>query len=362
MKKETICVCLDTSFIEGQNFLEGHKLRELGNLSRVGEIKLVIAKIVLNEVKSRFKKNIKQINDSISAFKSKLNKEGKAIKNLDLSENYLKIPVIDARKAIDEFKEKLDGFISYNNIEVIDAPGINVNDILEDYFEEKPPFHNEKKKHEFPDAIIIKTYESYFQGIGIAGNFFSKDKDLLAYRSKSLNIVEDESQFIFSLIKAYQSRLEKQETLNQIEKLFKSQKEVLEKQAAATIESELTNRYWPLNNDFDFEEFTNLEILKSELGDYSIVFLNFTGARLESSLTLHFRATVKFNDFSMATYDKETEEWMGLQTRDKDILFNESIPVELTVDNNPVAGQFYSKIRLNTIDTLRYIQLSKYLV
>jgi hypothetical protein len=50
MKKETKYVCLDTSFIESQNFLEGHKFRELGNLNRLGEIKLLISEIVYKEV------------------------------------------------------------------------------------------------------------------------------------------------------------------------------------------------------------------------------------------------------------------------------------------------------------------------
>jgi len=68
---------------------------------------------------------------------------------------------LNVKKAADEFKEKLDGFISYHQIEIIESKEINIYDVLDDYFLGKPPFHNEKKKHGFPDAIIIRTYESY---------------------------------------------------------------------------------------------------------------------------------------------------------------------------------------------------------
>lgn len=88
MKKEIKYVCLDTSFIESQNFLEGHKFRELGNLSRIGEIKLLISEIVYKEVIIRFKKNINQTNEIIDAFKTKLSKDGKVIKNLSRRANF----------------------------------------------------------------------------------------------------------------------------------------------------------------------------------------------------------------------------------------------------------------------------------
>ena len=98
MKTETKYVCLDTSFIESQNFLEGHKFRELGNLNRLGEIKLLISEIVYKEVIIRFRKNVSQANEIINSLKTKLNKDGKAIKNLLNSETYFKIPLIECKK------------------------------------------------------------------------------------------------------------------------------------------------------------------------------------------------------------------------------------------------------------------------
>lgn len=360
MKKETKYVCLDTSFIESQNFLEGHKFRELGNLNRLGEIKLLISEIVYKEVIIRFKKNILETNALISSFKTKLNKDGKAIKNLDNSENYFKIPSLDINKATDEFKEKLDGFITYHEIEIIESKEINIYEILDDYFLDKPPFHGEKKKHEFPDAIIIKTYENYLNSLNTKAYFFSKDKDILAYKSESLYIIENDSGLIYSLIKSYQARLEKKDILDQIEKLYQEHKEALECEAGAIIKDELETKYWPLNDDYEFEELLNPTINKISLGDYSIIFLNFTMARLESNIMLEFEADINFKDYSKATYDKELEEWRGIENKSKHISFKELIPVELTIDNNPAGGRHYADIKLASINTFKYINLSKY--
>jgi PIN domain len=360
VKKETKYVCLDTSFIESQNFLEGHKFRELGNLNRLGEIKVLISEIVYKEVVIRFKKNIGQANEIINSLKTKLGKDGKAIKNLSNSETYFKIPTIDAKKAVDEFKEKFDDFISYHQIEIIESKQLNIYDILDDYFLEKPPFHNEKKKHEFPDAIIIKTYETYLDSIGVTGNFFSKDKDILGYKSKSLNITDDDSGFIYSLIKSYQSKQEKKDILDQIEKLFQNSRESIEAQTRAIIEADLLHKYWPLNDDHEFEELLNPVIHKTLLGDYSIVFLNFLMARLETNIELEFEADICFKDYTKATFDKEKEEWSGIENQNKHIVFKNLIPIELTVENNPVAGRFYSDIRLEQVNTFKYINISKY--
>jgi hypothetical protein len=225
---------------------------------------------------------------------------------------------------------------------------------------EKPPFHKDKKKHEFPDAIIIRRYETYLDSIAATGNFFSKDKDILAYKSKCLDITDNDSGFIYSLIKSYQSKQEKKDILAQIENIFRNSREAIEAQARAIIEADLLHKYWPLNNDYEFEELLNPVIHKTMLGDYSVVFLNFLMARLETNIELEFEADICFKDYSKASFDKEKEEWSGIENRTKHVSFKKSIPIELTVENNPVAGRFYADIRLEPVNTLKYINISKY--
>lgn len=61
--------------------------------------------------------------------------------------------------AVDKFNE----YIKDLQFTILDSAGVEINQIMDDYFHFRPPFeNNEKKKNEFPDAIMIAKIKNEF--------------------------------------------------------------------------------------------------------------------------------------------------------------------------------------------------------
>ncbi len=73
------------------------------------------------------------------------------------------LQVPDKEKASESALSYLERFLSSLKITILDSASVNVDNILGDYFQKRPPFENsEKKKSEFPDAVIAAQIRNSF--------------------------------------------------------------------------------------------------------------------------------------------------------------------------------------------------------
>lgn len=159
-----IAVFIDTNvFDECKYHLEGTSLLNiLRKFADNEKVSLYTSNIVLGEARKHIKHNV------ISSYEL-LNKQIKEMRKL-ISPSLLKetsfaqcyeIPQNNGFEdvAVIKFNEYLEEL----NFTILDNTGVDVNQIIDDYFQIRPPFvNNEKKKNEFPDAIMIAKIKNQF--------------------------------------------------------------------------------------------------------------------------------------------------------------------------------------------------------
>lgn len=165
MIKYPIYVTLDTNILDAANFDFNEKstLQLLVNYVKKGKVKVVLSNIVVKEAE----KHIAQRGVTVCSLMRKLRAE--ALKTatdyqikqlglghiLDLSTDKAEI----SQKSID----LLHKYIADLDAEILDTRKIDLDAIIDDYFEIRAPFQiGEKKRKEFPDAFIANQIRERF--------------------------------------------------------------------------------------------------------------------------------------------------------------------------------------------------------
>lgn len=159
-----IAVFIDTNIFDGCKYhLDGRSpLFILKKFADNKKVKLYINDIVLGEARKHIKENV------IKSYEL-LRKNSKEMRKL-LSPSLIKetsfFPFYEIpqnasfeENAVANFNQYLEDL----NFIVLDNSGVDANQIIDDYFQFRPPFeNNEKKKNEFPDAFMIAKIKSCF--------------------------------------------------------------------------------------------------------------------------------------------------------------------------------------------------------
>lgn len=189
-------IVLDTNIFgkkECYNFKSGKIAGIIKNLSNYSNIHIYIPDIVVNELKSHISENIYSVYNKMEKGYLK---------------NYCKDKINDAVK---ENYNELDLFIITSKIEVINcSENLNVSDVNNWYFNRIPPF-SEKKKEEFPDAMIISSIMNYFKDFQDRVIIISEDNDVKEAINKHTNfeIIQNLSPLLEELFEFTDAQTEK---------------------------------------------------------------------------------------------------------------------------------------------------------
>lgn len=164
--KYPVSVFLDTNiFISCRyDFNENVSLYLLKKYASDNKVKIYISNIVYREVEKHIRFDVLQ---AIRSFKKAQEEASKA-----LSQNILlNFSSLLSKKGRKEQKEKVTDliikmfrdFLKDSGAMDLDNNGVNIEEILDNYFDSKPPFEEkQEKKYEFPDAIIISKLKNQF--------------------------------------------------------------------------------------------------------------------------------------------------------------------------------------------------------
>lgn len=165
MFKYPLAVTIDTNIFDAAKFDLGDAstLRILENYVKSGKIKVILSDIVVRESKKHIADQVKKVCGIVrTARTDALNISTEhLIGTIGLNE-ILRI-VKNKNELISKGEEMFDDFLRTINAEILGADLIDVDSILSDYFETRPPFEEgEKKKSEFPDAFIVQQIRKRF--------------------------------------------------------------------------------------------------------------------------------------------------------------------------------------------------------
>ena len=210
MQLVTKNVFIDTEVFQKYIFDFNHTtLQSFARLCKENKLFHLTTSVAKREIESNIKSRIADALDSLKRFR----RNARILEKID-DDNFKPLftkvneDVLQAR-AMAVFNE----FLVNSNARILGAKPINVEDILDLYFERKAPFGTGKKKSEFPDAISL---QALLHGIGDNKSYvISSDKDMKDFCNtvdslisidtldKLLDLYNEHESIITQLVKKY---------------------------------------------------------------------------------------------------------------------------------------------------------------
>lgn len=153
-------ITLDTSIFDAQGLrLESGLLKQLEQF-RDSATKFILSEIVKKETISHLTEKAKEAHSNIDK-SLKQAKEHWHIKDEELEK--IKNSIFGDYKAQEFTFERFSNFEKATSLQIINAQdNVMIGDLIEKYFQAKPPFSETgKKKNEFPDAIALISLENW---------------------------------------------------------------------------------------------------------------------------------------------------------------------------------------------------------
>ncbi|WP_316800202.1 PIN domain-containing protein [Pedobacter frigidisoli] len=316
MPKVTIKnIALDTSFIEGQNFLAGNILYNIADLGKKGIANIYITDIVYREVLARFSTRILEENNKINSVRKTIHGSLRVLKNFADYKEYFTLPEINLETIRQDFKGRFDKWIDEANVIIIDTEDMAIGRIFNDYFENNPPFGSGEKKHEFPDAFSFLALGDHFKKFDMKCYFVSHDKDFDKIKNPHIIPVKDITDKIDILLRLEQEQLA--DILKLIDNAFIKEKVKLQKEASELINSFLENSVSNRGgiNGMEIDVVEKIDLSDVEFTEYNITFIGKDSARIECLGNFAYEIIIAVEDNTEAFYDKEDDIYFGTKHR-----------------------------------------------
>lgn len=325
-------ISLDTSFFEQNNFLVGGKIKELAELCKKGVAKIFITDITYRETIERFRKNLVLSDEKTKKPKEQLATNARVLRNFPEMKGYFDFPTIDVDNLLTRFNNDFDNWLKENKAIIIPTEHITIKVVFDDYFNNRQPFKEGEKKHEFPDAFTLKALVDYFSSKKEKSYILSADKDILEYKSKTLIPTEDTSLLFDLIIRTTPEKIE-EKAIELLEDEFKISKTFLEKDTREMIERAIEDE---IGSTYEIDELRidsvqHIDISDIDLNSFSIVSLNTTDktAKLECYITFSFDVSFSADDYSESWYDKEDGIYHFVESKTFHIQDRYDIPVTI---------------------------------
>ncbi len=318
MFKYPLAVTIDTNIFDAAKYdlSEDSTIRLLQNYVKEGTIKVVLSNIVVRESKKHLEKQVNKVCSVSRKLRSELLKESTPYLIEHIGLNKLLEIERDKASLVKKSEELFDGFLSDIKAEILNNDLIDLDIIINDYFEINPPFEEgEIKRKEFPDAFIANQIRKRFDGtedVAIVSNdngfknackeaknhfFFNSlgdlynaiNKEKKAY-TETINIIKEIQFRISSVVSEYISNNENIDVIG------------------------LSHDRDGIETGYDYDE-TYLE----NLGDTSFFIHSVDQISEKTSIvTLNCSADISVNcyydDYDNAPWDSETKEYVFVDT------------------------------------------------
>lgn len=186
MSKQYNALTIDTCTIEGCKFnFNGNLLKSL-NQFKNSPINIVISEVVDQEIRKHLAHKFQIARDNTRKLKVYFQDIGWNNEKINaLLSNLEQTPVDFADTVIEEFYDE-------NDIVIIPSIYADISKIVRMYFNQEAPFET-SKKHEFPDAIALKSIEKWAHDKNKKVLVVSSDNGWIKYTDSSENLTGTKS-------------------------------------------------------------------------------------------------------------------------------------------------------------------------
>lgn len=331
--KKPLNITFDTNIFDENSFdlSENSTLSQLVKYVNQGEVNVFLSNIVREEMQQHCSEYARLISSKIRRTRSEIQQ---GILSNDKTKEYHKVSdsfveaigysyilqVPDKEKASELALSYLERFLSSLKITILDSASVNVDNIFGDYFQKRPPFENsEKKKSEFPDAVIAAQIRNSFSTENPI-IVITKDTGLIdALKAATYCSVFSSLKELFDHISKLK---EEEEYYNAIKTINQLIPEVIQK-IQCILEDEPDN-YITLNGlDYDRKgivsgfEYEDISYSNIKVNDVSFFSLDYYDQE-KISTTLRCNVTVSaacsYDDYDHAIWDSEEKDYFFLDT------------------------------------------------
>jgi len=320
---QTRNVFLDTEVFVAENFfLQTHKLKELCKLATEGKIQLLMSTVTVAECKKRIQKMVNVAGQILSENKRDLGilRQAPSLDNSCLR-------TLEKQKVISEITEKFGAFVRDFKVTICPLAGVSIEKLFSDYISGNPPFGEEQKKDQFPDAAAMLCLSNWCNSQGQSAYVISKDNDIASVCKVQpsfihLNGVAD---FLDLFHKTEKALSELAETL------FAENTELISKVIAAQFEAKgfiVTG---------ELGEVERVAVNDVSIADAKLISLQDDYARFEATATIDFWSDVTYSDSSTGWYDNEDGQYYGQEDvhEHKELVETFLIEVEIEFSASP---------------------------
>jgi hypothetical protein len=332
-----IPVFIDTSIFVSENYFRGIKLKSLLKLSHEGKIQIFLVDITEREIRKKMEDEIIATRIIIKKFIGDINSTGRIIKNL---EEFEKIWGIE-RPTLDEFSiplnQKLDELIKEHKINIIPSSIASIEEVFDDYFNNRLPFQTGDKKNEFPDAFIFNAILKWCEQNEVISYLLTYDNDFLKIESET--VITTTLPKYLELIALHEKGVE--ERISYIhEFIYENESSIFEK-IKSEFEDEIgyeinekINRFSVYqDSDYDKIRFKELEIEDITTITFNDADVDELGIiSLEISAKVKVKIDINYNDYDFASYDKEDDIWFGVERKSKTLTTKLEIKFQADVE------------------------------
>lgn len=231
------------------------------------------------------------------------------------------IAKLDAEKLIAELHPRFDQLLASLKAETISVDRVAVDELCRRYFEVIPPFgYTERKKHEFPDAIIVLAAEEHARSLGAPLYVVSADKGVTAAASSAPGL-ESMASLSSMISRVMETTANTAAVATAAEQALEIRtEEVLERVSLLFLDSGFY-----VEDQWD-GEVEDVEVVHAEASELSVAEVEGNRATVEFFATIEFSANVTVDDPAMTAYDSETKQAYAFGRLEKRIV--ESAEVE----------------------------------
>ncbi len=215
-----INVFIDTSVFVAEGFVKGKSIATIFEAAREEKIHILMPDITEHEIRRHLAEEVEKHNGTKQVEKLK---PSYMYALSGLRPHIEKLMEVTVESLIACVESELDKYLKLANIERLPIrKDLDFVAIVEDYKALRPPF-SEKKKYEFPDAIVLKQLEDWCMMHDDKCFVLAVDPDMKSYKSVRLEY-KDLSDFVASL-----EEYEKMVSQEKLRTVFEKSRELIEK-------------------------------------------------------------------------------------------------------------------------------------
>lgn len=293
-------IFIDTEVFISNNFFQNQNLKRLAEFGNSETVNIFLTEITKNEIESNIKEHLMNAQHEINNFKKLISNKGKILKNLENFKPYIELPNLEINLNFDKISNELDEFIKNGKVKIIPFELANLKNVVNDYFNQKPPFSLGKKKYEFPDAIVLSAIENWCINNKEKIYAISNDPDFNGYVSNEIIIVPNIKIMLDKINKQHQT-----DEINWINKVFELNKtKIIDEISLKFIDK--------LQDEIGFDiHISDVSVVEIVLYDESLVEENvFYGENtFQLDYDITFRAEFTYDDYTFSSYDREDDKY-----------------------------------------------------